>query len=89
VKSKLVLLLGTMLLLSLTMFAQDDYPVVEVPVGFSFVNVHPQVAQLTSFNVFGGGGGIVYNFLPMVGLKADFMGYTQSSGHRLVRTGKS
>jgi hypothetical protein len=56
--------------------AQDDFPEFEVPVGFSFVNVHPNQAALTSFNVFGGGGGFVYNFTPLLGIKADFMGYT-------------
>ena len=54
-KNKLVLLLGIVLLLGMTAFAQE-YPKFEVPVGFSFVNVHPNQAALTSFNVFGGGG---------------------------------
>jgi hypothetical protein len=83
-KSKLALLLGTVLLLSLTMFAQE-YPKFEVPVGFSFVNVHPNTAALTSFNVFGGGGGFVYNFSPIFGIKAAFMGYTQGSGQKLTQ----
>lgn len=87
-KSKLVLLLGSAVLLSLTAFAQDEYPEFEVPVGFSFVNVHPQVANISSFNIFGGGGGFVYNFTPLMGLKADVDGYTQGSGQQITQNGK-
>ena len=32
----------------------DQVPKIEIPVGFSFVNVHPSLAPITSFNVFGG-----------------------------------
>jgi hypothetical protein len=60
--------------------AAQDYPKVEVPLGFSFINVHPDIPQITSFNIFGGGGGFVYNFTPTLGVKADFMGYTQGNG---------
>src|SRR5271166_6024870 len=76
-----------MLLLGVASFAQD-YPKFEVPVGFSFVNVHPNQAAITSFNVFGGGGGFVYNFSPLFGIKADFMGYTQGSGVKLTQNGQ-
>src|SRR5271169_1439999 len=71
----------------MTAFAQD-YPKFEVPVGFSFVNVHPSISNFTSFNVFGGGGGFVYNFTPLFGVKADFMGYTQGSGVKLTQDGQ-
>jgi hypothetical protein len=37
---------------------ETGYPKFEVPIGFSFVNVHPNQALITSFNVFGGGGGL-------------------------------
>ena len=60
--------------------AAQDYPKVEVPLGFSFVNVHPDITPITSFNIFGGGGGFVYNFTPIIGVKAEFMGYTQGNG---------
>jgi|SRR5262252_4396426 len=67
----------------------QEYPKIEVPVGFSFVNVHPDLTPITSFNIFGGGGGFVYNVTPIVGIKADFMGYTQGSGvrQRLINNG--
>lgn len=79
-KSKLAIaVLAFVALFAMTSFAQD-YPKFEVPVGFSFVNVHPDLAKITSFNVFGGGGGFVYNVTPLIGIKADFNGYTQGSG---------
>lgn len=84
---KCMFLLGFLFLMAMAGFAQD-YPKVEVPVGFSFVNVHPNTAQLTSFNVFGGGGGFVYNVSPIFGIKADFMGYTQGSGQKLYQNGQ-
>ncbi len=60
-------------------FAQD-VPKVEIPVGFSFLNVHPNLSPITSFNVFGGGGQFDVNFGDYFGIKADFMGYTQGTG---------
>src|SRR5271166_2392914 len=65
-----------------------DVPKVEVPVGFSFVNVHPDQPAITSFNVFGGGVGVVFNLSPVIGLKGDFMGYTQGTGQRVTENGE-
>ena len=56
-------LLSAGLLIGVCASAQD-VPKVEVPIGFSFVNVHPNQPAITSFNVFGGGGGFVFNFDP-------------------------
>ena len=56
--NKWILFLAFVSLTALTALGQDEVPKFEVPVGFSFVNVHPNTAALTSFNVFGGGGGI-------------------------------
>jgi len=78
---KNALLALCILLLGLTVWAQD-VPKVEIPVGFSFINVHPNLAPITSFNVFGGGGQVDFNFGNVFGIKADFMGYTQGSGLR-------
>jgi hypothetical protein len=63
------------------------YPKFEVPIGFSFVNVHPDQPLITSFNVFGGGGGIVYNVTPLIGIKGEFMGYTQGTGQKVSENG--
>lgn len=70
------------LLLTTVSRAQTSYPKFEVPVDFSFINVHPDLPLITSFNVFGGGLGGVYNFASFVGIKADFQFYTQSTGVR-------
>jgi hypothetical protein len=70
------------LLLTTVSGAQTSYPKFEVPVDFSFINVHPDLPVITSFNVFGGGVGGVYNFASFVGLKADFQFYTQGTGVR-------
>jgi hypothetical protein len=78
---KKTLLLSIGLLTAIGASAQD-VPKVEVPVGFSFINVHPNLAPITSFNVFGGGGQFDVNFGSHFGIKADFNGYTQGSGLR-------
>ena len=79
----------SLLLLAAMVSVAQEYPKMEVPVGFSFINVHPDITKITSFNVFGGGGGFVYNFTPILGIKADFEGYTQSSGlkSKLINAG--
>jgi hypothetical protein len=46
------LVLSASLLIGVCASAQD-VPKVEVPVGFSFVNVHPNLDPITSCNVFG------------------------------------
>jgi hypothetical protein len=71
------LLLSIGLLMAIGAYAQD-VPKVEVPIGFSFINVHPNLAPITSFNAFGGGGQIDINFGNYFGIKGDLMGYTQS-----------
>ena len=86
--SKSILVVVVVLLFSLGAYAQDEYPKIEVPVGFSFVNGHPNIAGITSFNVFGGGGGVVYNFNHLVGIKAEFDGYTQGSGTKFYQDGE-
>ena len=87
-RSKTLLVVAALVLLFTLGATAQDYPKFEVPVGFSFVNVHPNTAALTSFNVFGGGGGFVYNVTSLIGIKADFMGYTQGSGQQLSQNGQ-
>jgi len=84
---KLMFALVVTLLFTMAAGAQD-VPKFEVPLGFSFVNVHPGLSPITSFNIFGGGGGFVYNVTPWIGIKADFQGYTQGSGLKDQLTGK-
>ncbi len=87
-RSKSLLVVAAFVCLFTLGAAAQDYPKFEVPVGFSFVNVHPQISEVTSFNVFGGGGGFVYNFTPIFGVKADFDGYTQGSGVKVTQNGQ-
>jgi len=88
VRSKTLFVVAAFVFLFTLGASAQEYPKFEVPVGFSMVNVHPNQAALTSFNVFGGGGGFVYNFSSIVGIKADFMGYTQGSGQKLSQNGE-
>jgi hypothetical protein len=78
---KLFWLLLDLLLTVGAVWAQD-VPKVEIPVSFSMIDVHPNPNPITSFNVFGGGGQVDFNFGSVFGIKADFMGYTQGSGLR-------
>jgi hypothetical protein len=80
-------LLFLTLALAFGAYAQDT-PKVEIPLGFSMVNVHPNINDITSFNVFGGGGQIDFNFGNYFGIKADFMGYTQNSGLKVSQDGQ-
>ena len=84
---KITGLLFLMVALALGACAQD-VPKVEIPLGFSMVNVHPNLAPITSFNVFGGGGQVDFNFGNYFGIKADFMGYTQGSGLKVSQNGQ-
>ena len=78
---KRILAVSLLLLMGMPAWAQD-VPKVEIPIGFSMINVHPNLTPVTSFNVFGGGGQVDFNFGRVWGIKADFMGYTQGSGLR-------
>ena len=84
---KMTGLLFLTLALALGACAQD-VPKVEIPLGFSMVNVHPNLNPITSFNVFGGGGQVDFNFGNYFGIKADFMGYTQGSGLKVSQNGQ-
>jgi len=53
-------------------FGQATVPKAEVAFGYSFINVHPGFSQITSYNVNGGGAGLVYNVMPLIGVKAEF-----------------
>ena len=76
-KSRILVAVAALLAVFSIPAAAQEYPKLEVPIGFSFVNVYPDITPITSFNIFGGGG-FVYNFLPMIGIKTDFQGYCAS-----------
>lgn len=51
----------------------------EFAAGYSYMNYHPNVPQLTNLNLNGGGAALVYNPTSWLGLKAEFMGYSFGS----------
>lgn len=77
-KEKLVCLVGLLCLLTSLTFAQSEFPRVELAGGYSYVNLNPQI--VSSQNLNGGGGAFVYNVTPIIGIKADFMGYAVGTG---------
>lgn len=71
---------SALFLLGCTFSFGQDVPKVELAGGYSYVNFHPGLPQITSQNLNGGGGAFVYNVMPLIGIKADFMGYALGSG---------
>jgi hypothetical protein len=65
----------------------QDYPKAEVSFGYSFINVHPDFPQITSYNLNGGGAAFVYNATHLFGIKAEFMDYTGGGGAQLRALG--
>ena len=60
--------------------AAQELPKFELAVGYSYMNFHANVPQLTSQNFNGGGASFVYNPVNWLGVKAEFTGYTFGSG---------
>jgi hypothetical protein len=85
-KSKFLISLLS-LLFPMMSFGQATVPKAEVAFGYSFINVHPGFSQITSYNVNGGGAGLVYNVMPLIGVKAEFMDYTGGGGSQLRALG--
>jgi hypothetical protein len=76
---KKAMLLGAVLLLGLTVLAQDA-PKIEVAVDYTYARYSPSHAYIrNSFSLNGGGGAVDYNFSKYIGLKADFQGYSSNT----------
>jgi Outer membrane protein beta-barrel domain len=71
-KIRTVLLVGVVLLMGRTSFAQE-YSKWEVPVDYTYARGNG--ANIAPFSLNGGGGGIVYNFNRFFGIKGDLQGY--------------
>jgi hypothetical protein len=72
--------LAALTLLPMLAVAQEsEVPKAELALGYSYLNVHPTKSQVTSFNMNGGGVGLVYNLNKLLGIKGDFMGYRGSN----------
>ncbi len=57
----------------------QSYPRFELAAGYSYMDFHANVPQLTSQSFNGGSGALVYNALDWLGIKADFTGYSFGS----------
>lgn len=71
-KIRTVLVVGVLLLMGRTSFAQE-YSKWEVPVDYTYARGNG--ANIAPFSLNGGGGGIVYNFNRFIGIKGDLQGY--------------
>ena len=80
---KPLLALGLLAAVAMPVLAQD-YPKVEIGLGYSYVHanvtakdkmVTPSISATQSFDLHGGGGNIAYNPTRSIGLVADFAGY--------------
>ena len=58
----------------------QSLPAFELAGGYSYMNFHANVPQLTSQSFNGGGAALVYNPLTWLGIKAEFTGYSFGSG---------
>jgi hypothetical protein len=60
----------------------NEYPEMELAVGYSFLRACPKVSFFNAFFMNGGGGAFVYNAKSWLGVKAEFMGYTTGGGFK-------
>lgn len=72
----------------------QSFPQFEVSAGYSYMDFHANVPQLTSQSFNGGGASVVYNVISWLGVKAEFTGYDFGSGwtrklHELGYTGSA
>ena len=84
-KKTFVLMAG--LVIGCSVSKAQDYPKAEVAFGYSFINVHPNFPQISSYNLNGGGASFVYNATHYFGIKAEFMDYTGGGGAQLRKFG--
>jgi hypothetical protein len=73
---KKTLVLSAYMLIGIGVSAAQDVPKAEIAFGYSFINVHPDFPQITSYNLNGGGASFVFNAGHYFGIKAEFMDYT-------------
>ena len=63
------------LLLASAAASAQSIPQFEVSAGYSYMDFHANVPQLTSQSFNGGGAAVVYNLVSWLGVKAEFTGY--------------
>ncbi len=84
---KKTLVLSAYMLIGIGVSAAQDVPKAEIAFGYSFINVHPDFPQITSYNLNGGGASFVFNAGHYFGIKAEFMDYTGGGGAQLRALG--
>lgn len=79
-------LFAAILLFGASLSAQESYQVdrAEVFLGYSYLRFSPTITGLSSRSFNGGGIGFQLNFLKILGIKADFMGYGTTTFSRTV-----
>jgi outer membrane immunogenic protein len=75
-KTRAVVALAVVVLLTGAAFAQDKF---EVYGEYSYLRFNPTVFGLNSRSFNGGGGGATWYFAKILGIKGDFMGYGSTS----------
>ena len=84
---KKTFVLSAYMLIGIGVSAAQDVPKAEIAFGYSFINVHPDFPQITSYNLNGGGASFVFNAGHYFGIKAEFMDYTGGGGAQLRALG--
>ena len=79
-------LFAAILVFGTSLAAQESYQVdrAEVFLEYSYLRFSPTITDLSSRSFNGGGGGAQLNFLKILGIKADFMGYGTTTFSRTV-----
>ncbi len=72
--NRYVHILWFVLITGIALSAQS-FPQVEVSAGYSYMDFHANVPQLTSQSFNGGGASVVYNAVSWLGIKAEFTAY--------------
>jgi len=70
---RFLLVFGAILLCGIPVLAQD-YPKAEVFMGYEWIRFGSAMGGNPNVNFNGGGGSVLYNFSPVIGLKAEFTG---------------
>jgi Outer membrane protein beta-barrel domain len=81
-----VVALIAVVMIGLTAWAQD-YPKIQVYGDYSLVHFNPSKRFTSSHNLNGGGGGVVYNFTHMLGIKMDLQGYGSQTDAFVIPAG--
>src|SRR5215467_11835526 len=79
-KSKLLVsLLAVLFLSTVSAYAQETAPKLDVFVGYSYLQANPGVNGVDSFHLHGGNANVAYNVTNWLGGVADFGGYTKGN----------